>query len=185
LKLESLLTQERATIVEKWFNLIVETYPADTAKFLKKQKNQFANPVGHAVSRGVEGIFSELLSGFDAEKVSPFLDNIIRVRAIQDFKPSAALSFLPRFKDAVRELAAGDMCDGGLAQELLEFESRLDQLTLLAFDIYSTCRDKISDIRVNEVRHSVHSLLKRAKLICEVEGEQPEEKRDGHTENAT
>jgi hypothetical protein len=44
----------------------------------------------------------------------------------------------------------------------------MDQVILLAFDIYTQCRQKISDIKVNEVRNQVGRLLERANLVCEI-----------------
>lgn len=44
--LHDFLKKEKKAILEKWFNLILETYPVDTASWIKKDKNQFTNPVG-------------------------------------------------------------------------------------------------------------------------------------------
>ena len=49
MRLNNLLSQKKAAITKKWFALVIETYPSDTAKFLKSQKNPFANPVGMVI----------------------------------------------------------------------------------------------------------------------------------------
>src|SRR4030042_2596299 len=94
MKLKELLHKKRSAILKKWFDIIVETYPAETALFLKNKKNRFANPVGSIIFEGIENIFDEILQGINSERVYPFLDNIIRVRAVQDFLPSQATSFI-------------------------------------------------------------------------------------------
>lgn len=167
MKLENLLAQKRATILGRWFDLIVETYPAETAKFLKRRQDQFANPVGAAVHEGIEGLLTQLATGLDPERISPFLDRIIRVRAIQDFTPSRAVAFVPLLKGIIREELEGEL-ETLESTELAEFESRIDQLTLLAFDVYMACRERIYEIKVNEIKRMYCSPFDRKTLVCRV-----------------
>jgi hypothetical protein len=51
---------------------------------------------------------------------------------------------------------------------LAAFERRIDGMALLCFDVYSECRQKLSDIRVNELRNQSHRLLKMAGLAYEL-----------------
>jgi len=41
----------------------------------------------------------------------------------------------------------------GLHEEWLELESRIDDCLLLAFDIYMECREKIHQLRIQELRN--------------------------------
>ena len=148
--------------------MILETYPPDAAKFFKQEGNCFANPVGYTLLGEIEPLYRELLEGLDAEKISPFLDRIIRIRAIQDFSPSEAVAFVYFLKKVIREELASEIHENRLYEDLLKFDSRIDELALIAFDTYMQCREKIYEIRVDEVRNRVFSLLKRADLICEV-----------------
>ena len=61
----------------------------------------------------------------------------------------------------------------GLANETGILDNRIDEIALLAFDVYSACRQKISDIRVNEVKNQVGKLLERANLISEIPEQNP------------
>jgi len=45
MRLEELLAQKKTAVIDKWFDVVAETYPADTAIFIKRQKDPFANPV--------------------------------------------------------------------------------------------------------------------------------------------
>jgi hypothetical protein len=170
---DDLLDAKRSAILERWFNLILESYPAETVRFLRSQKDRFANPVGHAVSTGLEGIFDELRSGgLDRDKLSPFLDRIIRIRAIQDFSPSQALAFVFLLKNVIRtELARAEVS----YDELAGFEDRIDALALLSFDIYSQCRDKLGEIRLNDYKRATNKLLERAKLRCPTPALEPDD----------
>ena len=73
-------------------------------------------------------------------------------------------------KRAVRDTLAGDVEANGAYTELLEFESRVDDLALLALDIYMRCRDKLYELRVGEVKAERDRALKlweRTGLISE------------------
>ncbi len=159
--LKEFLIQKKSTILKKWFDRILLTYPEETQRFLGRQKDPFANPVGATILAGIGGLYDELLKGGEFSKASFFLDNIIRVRAVQDFSPSAAIAFIPLLKKVVRdEMPTG--ADGGrLFEDLGEFERRIDQLTLLAFDIYMACREKLYEIRVNEIKNRSARMLER------------------------
>ncbi len=168
MNLNKSLLQKKTIILDRWLDLIVETYPADTRRFLKKQKDRFANPVGTTISREIENLYEELLQGIDPDRVSPILDRIIRIRAIQDFSPSHAVAFIFLLRRVIREELKNEIRENRLFDELLVIESGIDDLALLAFDIYMKCREKIYEIRANESKNHVSMLLQRAGLICEV-----------------
>ncbi len=177
MKLKDLLLEKKSAILGRWFDTILETYPADTSRFLKSQKNRFANPVGSTILEGIEGIFNEILQqDVDSDRISTFLDNIIRIRAVQNFDPSRALAFIFILKKVIREeldnvpeLNSGQ--ENKISEELLEFESQIDGLALIAFDIYMKCREKIYEIKANEVKRRTFRLLQLANLITENQGE--------------
>lgn len=167
--LKTLLTEKRTGILKKWFDLILETYPTDTANFMKSQKDRFANPVGSTIMQGIEGVYDQLLNGADLSSASPFLDNIIKVRAIQEFTPAKALSFIFLLKNVIREELATEIREKNISDDLLSLESNIDTLALFSFDIYMQCREKLYEIRANEVKNNTFRLLQRAKMVCEVQ----------------
>ena len=178
MKLETLLTQNRSSIVNGWLDQILATYPADTHKFFKKQKNQFANPVGSTFSEEIDRLYTELVQGLDSERTTPILDKIIRIRAVQDFSPSRAVGFIFPLKRLIREKLEAEIRENGLSDELTMFESRIDDLALLAFEVYVRCREKLYEIKANETKNQVYRLLQRADLICEIPEWKPVSKKD-------
>ncbi|HCZ11545.1 MAG TPA: hypothetical protein DHV16_04680, partial [Nitrospiraceae bacterium] len=89
-----LLSEKKPAILKKWFDSILDTYPSETADFLKKQKDRFANPVGSTIYGGMDSLLNSLLSNDDADTISKYLDDIVRIRAVQDFTPSQSLAFI-------------------------------------------------------------------------------------------
>ncbi|MCK8601111.1 RsbRD N-terminal domain-containing protein [Desulfoferrobacter suflitae] len=173
--LENFLTQHQSAILKRWFNFIIDTYPPETAKLFKREKDPFANPVGSTIFQGMQGLYQELVREIDPETASPFLDKIIRIRAIQDFSPSRAIAFVFVLKDLVREQSrAADDPEETLSQDdLTSFDGRIDRLAMLAFDIYVQCREKLYELRVNEVKNRTHRLLQRANLLAEIPDQEP------------
>jgi hypothetical protein len=172
MRISLLLSEKKQEISKTWFDLIVETYPQDTANFLKTQKNRFGNPVGYTISEGIEVVLEELSVGLEVERVSPFLDNIIRIRAIQDFTPSQAISFIFLLKKVLRKELAKEIREQQLFEELLMIESKIDELANISFDIYMTCREKIYRLKANELRNQTSRILKQSNMFKEVEVEE-------------
>jgi hypothetical protein len=165
--LNELLSEKKQAILEKWFDSVLETYPHDSAKFLKRQKDQFANPVGSTIYRGMGSLLDLIVNSADTDNIIKSLDEIIRIRAIQDFTPSHALAFVVELKRVVREEIKGETCASQLIDELPEFDRRVDGLLLLSFDIYMKCREKIYELKANELRNMTLKLVERANRIFE------------------
>jgi len=168
MSLEGILESKKDVVLKRWFQHIIDTYPEQTSQFLKREKNPFANPVGAAVYEGIEGVYGELARDLDRERVTPALDRIIRIRAVQDFPPSGAVGFVFPLKRLLREALEEDLRKDRVTEgDLASLDRRIEELALLAFDVYTECREKIFEIRVNEVKARSHRLLQRANLIVE------------------
>jgi hypothetical protein len=169
MNIERLLIEKRSVILERWYNLILESYAADTQSFLRKQKDQFDNPVAHEFRQGIEGIYEALVHGMDHDSICSFLDRIISIRAIQEFPPSAAVAFVFLLKKAIRNTLEKEIMKGDISHKLLEYESRIDGLSLLCFDMYMKRREKIYEIKVNEIKNRASGLLRKACAIAKPE----------------
>jgi len=162
---EGFLKLKKDAILKRWSDLILDTYPADAARFFKREKDQFANPVGAAVSQEISAIYDEILAGPDYQKLHAPLDRIIRIRAVQDFSPSQALSFIFLLKTAIRETMAGTEMDAAELNEFQAFESKIDRAALFGFEIYMGCREQIYRIKSDEIRNRTIKLLERSSLV--------------------
>jgi len=168
--LEKIIAQKKSVIVKKWFDLTAQTYAPDTAEFLKSNKDQFANPVGGTMLNGLNGLLDQLIHSMDPETITSHLDPIIRIRAAQNFTPSQATAFILSLKKVLRENLTKELRDSSFAAELIAFESKIDQLCLIAFDIYMQCREQILQISANETKNRTFRAFERAGLISETPG---------------
>ena len=166
--LNSLLLEKRSSIIKKWCDVVLRSYAQESQKFLRTQKDRFANPIGRAIFEGIESIYDELLQEADSNKISLLLDNIVRMRAVQEFSPSQAVAFVFGLRKVIREELGNALQQNGVFQEWAAFESRIDGLGLLCFDIYAQCRQKMADIRVKEVKTRSEKLLQMAGLAYEL-----------------
>jgi hypothetical protein len=164
-QLKSLIEKKQNHIINKWFEATLQTYAPDTAQFYKDRKDQFANPVGHITLRALALLMDQLLTDFDPDAIRAHLDPIIRIRAAQDFIPSQATAFILFLKKVLRDYLSEELQDAATVMELLAFESKIDQLSLMAFDIYMSCKEKIYQIAANETRNQTFRAFERAGLI--------------------
>ncbi len=89
----------------------------------------------------------------EADQLSSPLEKIIQIRSVQDFSPSQAVAIVSLLKKAVQEEMKGNKIEmNGMMEEWFDLESRIDQLSLRAFDIYTTYRERIHEIRIKEVK---------------------------------
>jgi len=163
--LGKILEKNKAAIAKKWFNLAAQTYAPDTAEFLKSKTDPFDNPVGNSMLTGLDGILDQLIDAMDPEALHSHLDSIIRIRAVQNFTPSQATAFILSLKKVLRDHLAKEIQDSRLAAEFIELESKIDQICLMAFDIYMQCREKVYQISANETRNRTFKAFERAGLI--------------------
>ena len=149
--LHEVLAAKRGAVLERWFLAVLATYPPDTARFLAGGSDPFANPVGHTVREGLGRLYDRLVAGAPDGELSSAIDGIVRIRAVQEFSPSAAVGFVYTLRGILREELAGAGVDPAGQAAL---ETGIDRLALVAFDVYMQCREKIFEIRVREIKES-------------------------------
>ena len=154
--LADLLRRHEAAIAKRWLARILASYSPDTAAFLRQQQNRFANPVGRVFAEQAGAIVAGLFACRDAAALRPHLEEIIRIRAIQEFTAGQAVAFVFLLKDEIRETVADARWDpevqAEVQAELHELEVRIDQIALLTFDIFVSCREKVYSLRLREIR---------------------------------
>jgi len=145
-------------IAQRWLGDALAAYPADSAAVFRREKDPFANPVGHALRVGTRAVVEAILEGDDPEEIASHLDEVVKIRAVQEFMPSEALAFVFLLKDAIRAELGGGGPAGVPPSELADIERRIDLLALAVFDIYTRYRGRLCELRINEVKRNVWRL---------------------------
>ncbi len=160
--LAAVLSDRRNDVVGGWLERTIQTYPESAARFLSSEKDPFRNPVGCTLKEGLGALFDELLRATDAAGAMPVLDGIIRMRAVQDFSASQAVAFVFSLKQVIRGVLQGEITR--FVGEVETLETRIDELALLAFDVFMKCRQQIYEIRANEAGRRVFVLEKASQM---------------------
>lgn len=164
--LETLLAEQKAYMLEHWVKLVLETYSPDAARIFGKQKDRFANPIGYNVKAGLAELF-EVLAGTEQPQLGRQMEELVKVRAVQQFAPSAAVSFIFLFKDIVRDFADKQKVELD-SKALATLDRRVDQVAMQVFDLYMACRERLHKVRIQELESNRHILTDRAKCASRI-----------------
>ena len=163
MSIETLLAEKKKAIVQKWIDQVLDSYGASS--FFKKQKDRFANPIGSTISDGLQKLYAVLLEDRELGEAAKPLEDIIKIRAVQDFAPSNAISFAYLLKNIVREELSKEKNREEVLGILSVLDPRIDKIALMAFDIYTDCRERLHQIRVNEVLSGRSALTDGTKCV--------------------
>ena len=150
------LDGQSEAIVGQWHALTLRQYDPGTSHFLQHDQDAFRNPAGQILKENLSVLFGALLKDLSAENYRQNLDAIIRLRAVQDISASEAVSFIFGLKKIVRTELAGQAQLDLHGSCCATFEARIDAMALLAFDLYTGCREQMCEIKLNEGRRRIH-----------------------------
>ncbi|HOC44320.1 MAG TPA: RsbRD N-terminal domain-containing protein [Thermoanaerobaculales bacterium] len=157
--LDELVADNRPAVLAGWMERILAACPPETARFLRDTSDRFGNPVGAALREELPALLDGVLGRVDDERLRASLDRIVRVRAVQGLAPSAAVSFLFDLKPILEQLL--ESAGGAARDELALLDRRVDRVALVAFDVYSICREQVCEIRVRSIRELSMKHLER------------------------
>lgn len=163
MQLSKLIQDNRTEVAQRWFDVLLSSFPPETRKIWKANKDRFTNPVCHIFEESLEALIDGLVAWRDADVLAKPLNEIVRVRAVQDVAPSKSLAFIPGLKKLLREMFAGQV----EAEEFGVFDLRLDNLTLMALDVYTKNREQLFVMRIEEFKNAHHMAFRKAGIICE------------------
>lgn len=162
--ISALLSQKKEKIVKKAFELTISTYPEQSQQVFKEKNRQFTNPVGYTTYQTIESIVEKIINDESIESFISPLEEIMKLRAVQDFTPSQAVGFIFFLKKTIQEELEKETDP----TELIDFLSRIDSLSLLAFDLYMKQRERIYDIKANELINRTWWILRKWNIVSEI-----------------
>lgn len=162
------LKNKKNQILNLWLQRLCESYPEQGAKFFRQKKSEFSNPVGHNFRVGLENIYDELLRDKATENLRQYVDDIVRIRAVQGIPPSEAACYPLELLPIIRSVLSKELKSPELTEELFYFQEKLNDLTSLSLDIYVECREYLWSKKASFMQDHTHKLLEKADLIKEV-----------------
>jgi len=157
---ETAPAQMRDLFVREWLASTLRTYPEQTGRFLSHERDRFRNPVGHTLRAALSALAGELFGSFDRTRVTASLGEVVRLRAVQEFSPAEAVEFVTLARHAARGLAKTEHPQ--LAAGALEvLNARIDDMVVMAADLFEQCRVEVRAIAARAARRRVF-VLERA-----------------------
>ncbi len=172
--LKNILSPRKTAILQNWFDRIVSAYPGEYQTFLKSQADPFANPVGCTLREGMGRIYDALLGGSDLRALRPMLEEIMKIRIVQEPSSDDVLSILPALRELLEEEARPLQKTHG--EELRKVYAGVDLLNEWSLEASRECRERISRIKAGEKNRS-DAVFERMKTFYERRGRiDPEQK---------
>lgn len=157
MKLTEALRDNRERILDIWIERTLDSY--ESPDFFKKSKDMFANPVGGNIKTGLSELFDLLVAASDPGAYHKALDQVMRIRAVQEFTPAQAVAPVLELKWVVRQVLSGlKQEERPQPTELDNFDCDVDRAALAAFNIYVECRERLYQTRIRELKSGTHIL---------------------------
>jgi hypothetical protein len=160
MNLTEALKQKKEKILSVWIERTLDSYTS--SGFFKQSKDRFANPVGANISEGLTRLYNSLIQGLEPQEYAEFLDQVIRIRAVQDFTPAQAVAPILELKWVVKQVFSADKECRALLSELDSFDCDVDRAALAAFDLYMESRDRLHRARIRELKSGSYILTDSA-----------------------
>jgi hypothetical protein len=150
MELSEALARKKNEILSLWIERTLDSYVAPG--FFKQSKDPFANPVGSNIAAGLTRLFELLLAQAEPVAFALPVDQVVRIRAVQDFTPAQAVAPFLELKWVVKQVLSRDKTTQPLLQSLDILDCEIDRVALTAFNIYSECRELLYRNRIRELK---------------------------------
>jgi len=161
MKIEELIGKNFDTILQKWNQSIIDSYPQESGKYLLENKNKFSNPVGYTIENSLKPILEAVKDMSFDEKAKKSLDDIIRIRAVQDFSPSDALGFIKSLRAIIISELSSNIDYSPGKGDFLKLDRIFDEISSFSIDTYVDLRERIFRIKSNETRNGFERMIER------------------------
>lgn len=156
MNLLEIFKKKEKKILDIWVERTLDSYTS--SDFFKQARDPFANPVGVNIRTGLTRIFQLIVSEAEQQEFAEPLDQVIRIRAVQEFTPAQAVGPILELKWVVKQVFSADEKGRALLSELAPFDRDVDRIALTAFDMYMNCRDRLHQARIRELKSGSYIL---------------------------
>lgn len=164
---------DKATLLQKWVDMLYCAYPLGSSGFVRTSKDNFTNPIGFVTQTSLNILYDAIIGDdVDPAKVSAALTELVQLRAIQNMTPSKAVGPLTQLKSLLKQevlsVCMKENKDSKMLEKLFDeyfiVDTRIDTLFLMALDLYSGNREKVFNLRVEEIHRSQSQVVRWAKM---------------------
>ena len=151
LTINQTLQEKKQQILSRWQSSAFSYQNQDLLRG-QKQDGRFSNPIAYVIDKNTREIYEWLIKDEkDMDLFTP-LEEICRFRAVQDIKPAEALRFIYALKQIIRDELMDEIQNSDVKAQLWDVDQRIDEIGLLAFNIFSDYRARIYEIRIDEIK---------------------------------
>ncbi|MEI6757760.1 MAG: hypothetical protein FDX18_00265 [Chlorobium sp.] len=146
-----LIQEHRKEILERWL---------DRGLSFFSERMDRTTPIGEALSLGL----STLLDGIEenGKAFTAALNDVVRLFAVQNFPPSSSMALFFELTEILRAVVTKLSGKKSLTDmEWNACRTRMEEITLQAFDCYMANREKIYQLKVDESSRRVFMALRR------------------------
>ena len=177
----TLLEDKRDTIATQWREIALSAYSPEASRFMTTEKDPFSNPVGHTFSRVIDELLNQIIAGANDDDLNTLVMDVMKIRAVQELAPSTACGFIMALKKVVRDVLGTSALEGDGLQSYYILESHIDHMALRAFDAYVVSREKIFEIKANELRRRSERVITKLNERLFARASEPESSERGGT----
>lgn len=149
---------ETESIAREWS---IELYATPDAKTFDGDmtSKRFSNPVAFHISQTSHDVVAYLFSEEKDPVIPSSIDDLIRLTALQQARPSDAFASFFKLRSIVfSRIGKGAYNDKALQQ----ISDRIDNCMLYAMDCYTKFREQVMQLRIDELKRSVGAFERRS-----------------------
>ncbi len=178
MNLQEILRADKSRLLNSWKNRILEAYPSESVNFFDRQKNRFSNPVGVGIAESIERIFDFLSGAAGKEEADSAVENITRIRSVQDFKPSEATDFLFLLKRIIKDHISDRLNNVLILEQFFDLQYQIDSLCMQCFNHYDSCKEQLYKVQAEQVKRYYFRLLERHPYFVQPEQENADQNKE-------
>ncbi len=157
MQIGKIILRQKQSIITQWRQSIIGSYPAESGSYLLENKNKFANPIGFTLANSLPVIVDAVIDGCLSADAKKSLDDIIKIRAVQEFKPSEAIGFVA----SLRAIVLSEISDEANLSDFLHTEKIFNEINDYTINTYVCFKEKIYDIKANEQLRTFEKMVER------------------------
>lgn len=142
------LERHREAVTVRWRRLMAGSRSASSGDFIAGRINEFTNPAGAIINRAAAAMFDGLSTA--NSPCIEAIDELMRLRAVQDLPAEEALHFLSLLEDECLKTLRAQGCEELSQEERAHITAKINEMTHQARGRYARCREKIDDLRSRE-----------------------------------